>query len=231
MAEILIAEDDAAIREWVALALSKAHYQVRTVSDGDAALVAYAERRPDLLILDIMMPKKSGYDVCSELRKKDNRLAILMLTAKATESDKVTGLGMGADDYLTKPFGLAELKARVAALLRRVNTQPVVATDGEKIVVGSHVVNVEAQALVAADGTTTDLTPLELGILRFLGAHPGEAVSRDALLNALWGFSYMGTTRTLDQRVNLLRKKLGADAEYVETVYGKGYRLRMSPNA
>lgn len=84
---------------------------------------------------------------------------------------------------------------------------------------------------MAADGTTTDLTPLELGILRFLGAHPGEAVSRDALLNALWGFSYMGTTRTLDQRVNLLRKKLGADAEYVETVYGKGYRLRMPPNA
>lgn len=225
MAEVLIAEDDPEIREWVGVALNKAHYEVRSVPDGAAALVAYAERRPDLLLLDIMMPKKSGYDVCVEIRKKDRRLPILMLTAKTSESDKVLGLDLGADDYLTKPFGFAELKARVAALLRRANMPPA-EEPGEQIVVGTRTVDVEGQKVVAPDGTVTDLTPLELGILRFLAAHAGEAVSRDALLNALWGFSYMGTTRTLDQRINLLRKKLGSDAEQVETVYGKGYRLR-----
>lgn len=226
MAEILIAEDDPEIREWIGVALTKAHYQVRTVADGAAALVAYAERRPDLLILDIMMPKKSGYDVCADLRKRDRRLPILMLTAKTTENDKVLGLDMGADDYMTKPFGFGELKARVAALLRRANMPPA-GEAGEKIAVGAHTVDVDAQRLLSADGTSVDLTPLELGLLRFLSAHPGEAVSRDALLNALWGFSYMGTTRTLDQRINLLRKKLAGDADRIETVYGKGYRLRV----
>lgn len=225
MAEVLIAEDDPEIREWVGVALTKAHYEVRTAEDGVAALVAIAEHRPDLLILDVMMPRKSGYDVCTELRKKDRRLPILMLTAKTTESDKVLGLDLGADDYLTKPFGLAELKARVAALLRRANLAPAEAP-GEKIVIGAHTVDVDAQKLIDASGAQSDLTSLELGILRFLAAHSGSAVSRDALLNALWGISYMGTTRTLDQRINLLRKKLGDDAELIETVYGTGYRLR-----
>ncbi len=225
MAEILIAEDDPEIREWVGLALEKAHYQIRTVADGAAALVAYAERRPDLLLLDVMMPKKSGYDVCVELRKRDRCLPILMLTAKTSESDKVLGLDLGADDYLTKPFGFAELKARVAALLRRANPLPA-GTPDEKIVCGTHTVDVAGHRLVAADGTAVDLTTLELGLLRFLAAHPGEAVSRDALLNALWGVSYMGTTRTLDQRINLLRKKLGSDSGRIETVYRKGYRFR-----
>ena len=130
MADVLIAEDDADIREWVALALTKAHYRVRTVADGAAALVAYAERRPDILILDIMMPRKSGYDVCIEIRKKDRQLPIIMLTAKGTEQDKVLGLDLGADDYLAKPFGLSELKARVAALLRRA-AMPPAETPGE----------------------------------------------------------------------------------------------------
>ena len=215
MADVLIAEDDADIREWVALALTKAHYRVRTVADGAAALVAYAERRPDILILDIMMPRKSGYDVCIEIRK----------TAKGTEQDKVLGLDLGADDYLAKPFGLSELKARVAALLRRA-AMPPAETPGETIKYGTYVVDVASQRICSADGTETPLTPLELGLLRYLAAHPGEAVSRDKLLNALWGVSYMGTTRTLDQRINLLRKKLGPEADRIETVYGRGYRFR-----
>ena len=225
MADVLIAEDDADIREWVALALTKAHYRVRTVADGAAALVAYAERRPDILILDIMMPRKSGYDVCIEIRKKDRQLPIIMLTAKGTEQDKVLGLDLGADDYLAKPFGLSELKARVAALLRRA-AMPPAETPGETIKYGTYVVDVASQRIRAADGTETPLTPLELGLLRYLAAHPGEAVSRDKLLNALWGVSYMGTTRTLDQRINLLRKKLGPEADRIETVYGRGYRFR-----
>ena len=225
MADVLIAEDDADIREWVALALTKAHYRVRTVADGAAALVAYAERRPDILILDIMMPRKSGYDVCIEIRKKDRQLPIIMLTAKGTAQDKVLGLDLGADDYLAKPFGLSELKARVAALLRRA-AMPPAETPGETIKYGTYVVDVASQRIRSADGTETPLTPLELGLLRYLAAHPGEAVSRDKLLNALWGVSYMGTTRTLDQRINLLRKKLGPEADRIETVYGRGYRFR-----
>ena len=225
MADVLIAEDDADIREWVALALTKAHYRVRTVADGAAALVAYAERRPDILILDIMMPRKSGYDVCIEIRKKDRQLPIIMITAKGSEQDKVLGLDIGADDYLAKPFGLSELKARVAALLRRA-AMPPAETPGEMIKYGTYVVDVASQRIRAADGTETPLTPLELGLLRYLAAHPGEAVSRDKLLNALWGVSYMGTTRTLDQRINLLRKKLGPEADRIETVYGRGYRFR-----
>lgn len=225
MADVLIAEDDADIREWVALALTKAHYQVRTVADGAAALVAYAERRPDILILDIMMPRKSGYDVCIEIRKKDRQLPIIMITAKGSEQDKVLGLDIGADDYLAKPFGLSELKARVAALLRRA-AMPPAETPGEMIKYGTYVVDVASQRIRAADGAETPLTPLELGLLRYLAAHPGEAVSRDRLLNALWGVSYMGTTRTLDQRINLLRKKLGPEADRIETVYGRGYRFR-----
>ena len=117
MADILLAEDDASIREWLPVVLEKDKHRVRAVADGAAALSAYEERRPDLLILDVMMPKKSGYDVCTEIRKKDPILPILMLTAKSAESDKVLGLGLGADDYMTKPFGIRELCARVSAML------------------------------------------------------------------------------------------------------------------
>jgi DNA-binding response OmpR family regulator len=225
MADVLIAEDDADIREWVALALSKARYHVRTVVDGAEALVAYAEKRPDVLILDIMMPRKSGYDVCMEIRRKDRHLPIMMLTAKGTERDKVLGLDLGADDYLSKPFGLGELKARVAALLRRAAV-PSAGMPGETIRYGTYVVDVAGLRIRADDGAETPLTPLELGLLRYLAAHPGEAISRDRLLNALWGISYMGTTRTLDQRINLLRKKLGPESDRIETVYGCGYRFR-----
>jgi DNA-binding response OmpR family regulator len=225
MADLLIAEDDPGIREWLELVLRKEGHRVRSVADGNAALVAYAERRPDMVILDVMMPGKSGYDVCAEIRRKDGQTAVIMLSANGTEQDKVTGLGIGADDYIVKPFGVAELKARVLALLRRAHPAPGVG-DAEMIKVGTHVVDCAAHRLRAADGTETDLTPLELGLVRFLAAHCGKAVSRDVLLNSLWGVAYMGTTRTLDQRVNLLRKKLGDDADRVETIYGTGYRLR-----
>ena len=119
MTDILFAEDDADIREWVSVALERDTCRIRAVADGAAAVQAYGEKRPDLMILDVMMPKMSGWDVVGEIRRRDKVVPILMLTAKAAESDKVLGLGLGADDYLTKPFGLAELRARVAALLRR----------------------------------------------------------------------------------------------------------------
>lgn len=226
MTDILFAEDNPEIREWVSVALERDTCRVRSVADGAAALKAYEEKRPDLMILDVMMPKVSGWDVVTEIRRRDKVVPILMLTAKAAESDKVLGLGLGADDYLTKPFGLAELRARVAALLRRAGVSAATTRQDDVFAFGGHTVSVPRSVLVAKDGTETELTALELGILRFLAAHPGEVVSRESLLNGLWGISYSGTTRTIDTRVGCLRQKLGADGALIETVYGSGYRYR-----
>ena len=231
MADILFAEDDAKIRAWVSYALEKDGHAVRAVADGGAALAAFAAQRPQLLILDVMMPVKSGYDVCTEIRKTDRALPILMLTAKGAENDKVLGLGLGADDYVTKPFGLRELRARVNALLRRTDAAAAEAVEPPDeartaFAFGSHRVDEARRLLLAADGSSQDLSELEVGLLRFLAAHPDEVVARDALLNGLWGLSYTGTTRTLDTRVASLRKKLGSDAVCIETLYGTGYRYR-----
>ena len=226
MADILLAEDDASIREWLPVVLEKDKHRVRAVADGVAVLEAYAERRPDLLILDVMMPKKSGYDVCTEIRKKDPVLPILMLTAKDTESDKVLGLGLGADDYMTKPFGIRELCARVSAMLRRVQVAETARQTKAVFSVGRCQVDVRRRELTDGEGRTTELSSLELGLLQLLAAHPGEIVPRDRLLNELWGVNYLGSTRTLDQHIALIRRKLGEDAERVETVRNVGYRLR-----
>jgi len=227
MSDILIAEDDEQIRDWVAYSLERDHHQVRAVADGAAALTAYAERRPDLLVLDIMMPKMSGYDVLLKLREKDRTLPILLLTAKSTESDKVMGLGLGADDYVTKPFGVRELQARVSALLRRASFAESLSNACESYRFGSWTVNASKRVLEGTAGVTVELTELEVGILRMLAAHPGEIVSRDMLLSGVWGMSYGGTNRTLDNRILALRKKLGPDAAHIETVYGTGYRYRV----
>lgn len=226
MTDILFAEDDPQIREWVAYSLERDRHRVRSVADGEAALTAYAEKRPDLLILDIMMPKKSGYDVLLKIRETDRALPILMLTAKSTESDKVMGLGVGADDYMTKPFGVRELQARVSALLRRASVNASGGKSAEKFRFATFKVNAAKRILISATGDETELTELEVPLLRFLSAHPGEVVSRDALLNGIWGTSYDGTNRTLDNRILALRKKLGDAARHIETVYGSGYRYR-----
>ena len=227
MTDILLAEDDADIREWVAIALERETCRVRAVADGAAAVKAYEEKRPDLMVLDVMMPKMSGWDVVTEIRRRDASVPILMLTAKAAEQDKVTGLTLGADDYLTKPFGVAELRARVAALLRRAGISAATPPADEIFAFGSFKVDVAKSTLLAEDGRVTELSQLELGILRFLAAHPGEVVSRESLLNGLWGISYSGTTRTLDTRVGNIRQKLGAEGSRIETVYGAGYRYRV----
>ena len=226
MTDILLAEDDADIREWVAVALERETCRVRAVADGAAAVKAYEEKRPDLMVLDVM-PKMSGWDVVTEIRRRDASVPILMLTAKAAEQDKVTGLTLGADDYLTKPFGVAELRARVAALLRRAGISAATRPADEIFAFGSFKVDVAKSTLLAEDGRVTELSQLELGILRFLAAHPGEVVSRESLLNGLWGISYSGTTRTLDTRVGNIRQKLGAEGSRIETVYGAGYRYRV----
>lgn len=228
MTEVLIAEDDAEIREWVGIALEGTGRRVRTAPDGAAALQAYAEKRPDLMILDVMMPKVSGWDVLAEIRRRDRRLPILMLTAKSAEADKVMGLDGGADDYLTKPFSLAELRARVAALLRRSSVQASIApAAGEVFAFGDSRVDMRRAVVIAPDGRETELTALEAGILRFLAAHPDETVTREALIDALWGgVAYTGTNRTIDTRLARLRAKLGSDGAHIATVYGSGYRYQ-----
>ena len=217
MPDSLLAEDDADIREWVAVALENDNARIRACADGEAALAAYREKRPDLVILDVMMPKKSGWDVLMEIRERDRQVPVMMLTAKSSESDKVQGLGIGADDYMTKPFGVRELRARVAALMRRSGVNKGGGANTFKF--AGMKVDVDRRKLGAID-----LTDLETQILRFLAAHPGEVVPRETLIAGIWGNTYDGTNRTLDTRIAALRKKLGAAARSIETVYGAGYR-------
>ena len=226
MSEILFAEDDADIRKWVAVALETEGYAVRTVPDGEAALAAYAAQRPDLLMLDIMMPKRDGVSVCAEIRRRDAALPILLLTARTAERDKIAGLGAGADDYMTKPFGLGELLARIAALLRRARLVPVQLPRADApFRLGAHMIDGARLTVIAPDGTETPLAAREYELLRLLAAHPGEVLRRDDILDELWGVAFHGNTRTLDQHVALIRRKLGTDAARIETVRNVGYRL------
>ena len=227
MSCVLVAEDDPAIREGLVATLESDGHEVRTARDGAEALALYAERRPDLLLLDIMMPKKSGYEVCTEIRRTDASLPILFLTAKAGEEDAVLGLGLGADDYIAKPFGVRELLARVAAALRRAAAAPLQKapdSGADTFPFGTRTVDPRRYVLRAPDGAEESLTERELGLLRFFAAHPGEVLTRDRLLDELWGMRYLGTTRTLDQHIAQLRRKLGPDAARIETVHGVGYR-------
>lgn len=225
MADILVAEDDAKIRLYMSAALEDVGHDVRCAADGVEAMRAYGEKRPDVLVLDLMMPRKSGFDVCEEIRKKDVALPILIVTAKGEESDKVLAFGLGADDYLVKPFSMKELELRIAAILRR---QRVGETSGrlsrDRFAFGSHRVDADRFMLVDKQGGETALTSLELGILRLLSAHAGDVISRERFINELWGVSYYGTQRTLDTRISTLRQKLGADGERIASVRSVGYR-------
>lgn len=225
MAEILIAEDDAPIRTWLAEAFGLRGHVVRTAEDGVAALEAIRSVRPDLLVLDVTMPRKDGFDVCRDIRRTDATLPILMLTARDTEDDKVMGLGLGADDYVTKPFGLKELFARVDALLRRAYRAETAARTDDAPILGSCRLDVRRHALVDAKGVQTPLAEKEYALLRLLLAHPNEVLTRERLLNEVWGVGFDGTTRTLDQHVAILRRKLGIDGACIRTARNTGYFL------
>ena len=214
MSSILIVEDTADIRDWVTTALELDHHTVRAAVDGEEGLTFYKERKPDLVILDVMMPKKNGWDVLREIRETDKVTPIMMLTARSSESDKVQGLAGGADDYMTKPFGVRELRARVTALLRRCGVNQS-AAQAEVIKFGPLTIDVKTQ---------TEYSKLELSILKFLAAHPYEVVNRETMIVGIWGNNYDGTNRTLDTRVASLRKKLGPASKCILTIYGEGYK-------
>lgn len=230
MIDILFAEDDPNIREWTALALEEKGRKVRAVADGAEAMKAYLAKRPDLVILDVMMPKISGWDVLAEIRRRDKTVPVMMLTAKTAEADKVAGLEGGADDYLGKPFGLDELRARAGALLRRsaYASAPGRSGGAQPLSIGPAEVDLARSAVVLPGGAETELTRLEAGILAVLAAHRGETVSRDILLDAVWGSGYTGTVRTLDTRIGSLRQKLGPAGAFIESVYGSGYRMKQT---
>ena len=232
MSEILVAEDEANIREALADLLESEGYGVRAAADGAEALAEYGKKRPDLLLLDVNMPKMNGFDVCREIRRTDARLPIVMLTARVEEIDKVRGLERGATDYVTKPYGMNELLARVAAHLRQASAYaesvPAEAPAPEPSATfrfGSHTVDTKRFVLVDGRRHTTPLSVREVQLLRHFVDHPGEVATRDDLLNLYWGYDYGGVTRTVDQHVAVLRKKLGSDGDRIETVPRIGYRF------
>ena len=220
MAEILIGEDDADVRKWLGIALESEGYAVRTASDGEATLAALREKRPDLLILDVMMPKMSGLDVCKAIRADDPKLPVMMLTARSKESDILAGFGCGADDYVTKPFSMNVLFARVAALLRRAHELPTI------LIIGSHTVDSNRMTISDGRGRGEQLTAREFDLLKLLAERRGDVLKRDDILNRLWGITFYGNTRTLDQHIATLRRKLGGDKNLIETVRNVGYRLK-----
>lgn len=223
---LLIVEDDANIQLGLRELFTGEGFQVSVCSRGDQALASVRKEKPALVILDVMLPGLSGYEVCRQIRGEGLRVPVLMLTAKGQELDKVIGLDLGADDYVTKPFGVRELLARVQALLRRTQAN---GSGGnvEPFAIGETTVDPKTFQ-VRRGKKTDDLTAKEMALLQFLHAHLGEVLSRDRLLNEVWGYHYGGTTRTLDQTVVQVRKKLGDPADaprHLLTVHGVGYRL------
>jgi len=234
MADILVADDTRAIRRMLSILLEEEGHTVRLASDGEEALSEYSKARPDLLLLDIMMPGKNGYQVLRQIRRKDPLLPIILLSAKGSPADVSLGLDLGSDDYLPKPFDNEVLASRIRAVLRRAQGRNGPAGDGTgsasagRFRVGKHVVDAKRLVLIDAKGRETALTARETRLLRVLTSRSGEVVSKDELLTELWGYNFTGTTRTLDQHVFVLRKKLGRDAECIETVHGTGYRHKVS---
>ena len=226
MSYILLAEDDTTLRKALTLALKSERHEVRACKDGAEALAAYAERRPDLLILDVMMPKKSGYDVCAEIRRNDDFLPVVFLTAKSTEEDVVLGLGLGADDFIAKPVRLDVLLARIAVMIKWTKRVGAAAAQSDTFRIGDVLIDATRFTVRRNGEPDSSLTIRELGLLRTFAAHPGEVLSRDALLDAVWGENYFTSSRTLDQHIVQIRRKLGESGNLIETVRGAGYRLR-----
>ncbi len=224
--KILIVDDDPDIAEIIAFALSKDRHATTTVHSGSAALQLLDREKFDLVILDVMMPRIDGFEVCRLVRQKDASTPIIMLTAKDEESDKVKGLDLGADDYVTKPFSPRELLARVRALGRRVTRpQP---GGGEPIIAGNRLaINLDDYE-IATDGKPVQLTPLEFELLRCMALNLGRVVPYDKLLSFAWGPNYEGETELLKVHVRHLREKLERDPsapEHIVTIRGIGYKL------
>jgi DNA-binding response OmpR family regulator len=226
MERILIIEDELPMRIALTDVLQAEGYRVLSASDGQSGLQRALAEKPDLILLDVMMPKLDGYAVCEELRRLSNAVPVLMLTAKGQVEDRVAGLDAGADDYLVKPFSTEELLARVRALLRRIQRQ---GDAPSKLRFGE--VEVDLVRQTARRGKKElHLTAKEFAMLRLMAQMPGEPVSRERFLDVVWGYAAFPTTRTVDNHIASLRSKLERDPEeprWIKTVHGVGYKLEM----
>lgn len=233
---MLVVDDERTLRDTLEYNLRREGYRVLTAADGDQAIRLAQAERPDLIILDVMLPGMSGFDVCRAVRKSLS-VPILMLSAREEEIDKVLGLELGADDYLAKPFGLRELLARVHALLRRSELLRASAAPEQDVMPGPPMPPVLVSGDLSIDPARRTVTrsekplalkPKEFDLLTFLAAHPRQVFSREVLLNHVWGYDFVGGTRTVDVHVRWLRTKIETDPAnptIIETVYGVGYKF------
>ena len=226
---VLIVDDDESIAELISLYLTKECYETRMVHDGEAALTAFAEFKPDMVLLDLMLPGIDGYQVCREIRKSSDT-PVIMLSAKGEVFDKVLGLELGADDYMIKPFDSKELVARVKAVLRRCRAkekkQPASADTVAKTVSYPDLEVNMTNYSVKYKGEIVDMPPKELELLYFLASSPNQVFTREQLLDNIWGYEYIGDTRTVDVHVKRLREKLPDNENWrIATVWGIGYKF------
>ena len=226
--KILIVDDDANIAELISLYLTKECYDTRMVQDGEEALAVYEQYQPNLILLDLMLPGIDGYQVCREIRSKSN-LPIIMLSAKGEIFDKVLGLELGADDYIMKPFDSKELVARVKAVLRRYQpSKPEPAAPNIKCVEYPDLVINQTNYSVLYYGKSVDMPPKELELLYFLASSPNQVFTREQLLDHIWGYEYIGDTRTVDVHVKRLREKIKDHPSWrLATVWGIGYKFEV----
>jgi len=221
---ILVVEDDPAIRLGLCKSLGFEGYRVLEAADGEKGLELAFERRPDLIVLDLMLPRLNGYEVCRTIRKHDSSIPILILSAKGLEMDKLTGFDLGADDYVTKPFSTRELTARIKAALRRshVGEERIERFEHDRLVVDF------AGQTLTVDGVEIEVSNREFRLLRYLVENRGRVLSRDQILNKVWGYDYEGTARTIDNFINKLRSKVERDPtapDLILTVRGVGYKF------
>jgi DNA-binding response OmpR family regulator len=221
---ILVADDEPTLVATLKYNLERESYTVVTAADGEAALAAARETRPDLIVLDLMMPGLNGLEVCRIIRR-EMHMPILILTARGDEIDKVAGLELGADDYVTKPFSMRELTARVRALLRRSEYAP--QAEQDVVAAGNLVIDLPKRA-VSREGANVALKPKEFELLSFFARNQGKAFTREQLLNHIWGYGYAGDTRTVDVHVRWLRQKIETEPDQptrLITIRGVGYRF------
>lgn len=223
-ARILVVDDDYNIADLVRLYLEKEQYEVRTVHTGKSALEEFHSWAPDMVLLDIMLPEMDGYEICRQIRKTSN-IPIIMLTARGETFDKVLGLELGADDYLVKPFEPKELTARVRAVLRRTMSQE---ASVEEVVYPQLVIN-KGDYSITYKGKKADIPPKELELFYFLASHPNQVFTREQLLEKVWGFDFIGDSRTVDVHVKRLREKFSDETGRweIKTVWGVGYKFEV----
>ena len=226
--KILIIEDEAPIADLLVYSLKKEGFLAKSTEDGNTGIKLIREFKPDLLILDLMLPDISGFDICRQVTKEYN-ISIVMLTAKSDITDKILGLELGADDYITKPFDIREAIVRIKTIFRRIEriSESLANEDNKSILITEDITIFNEEHKVVKDNELVELTPKEYGLLFLLAQNKGKVFSRSELLDKVWGFDYFGDSRTVDIHVQRIRKKLDSskNLSIIETVFGTGYKL------